>query len=169
MIAYTALWLFQYSTDLLGRYPVLDARENLQWAERIATGTLPSEPFYRALLYPWVLSLLGGVPWAASLLGILLHGANAVLVGRISVCLWAGTRAGWLSSGLYSIYPPALYFSVQLLDITLGITLFLASLLCFLLIEKRGTMMGIVSGLLIGLATLTRPSFYERNRPLDGG
>ena len=40
-----------------GRFPVLDGAENMELARQMATGALPHVPFYRAMLYPALLSL----------------------------------------------------------------------------------------------------------------
>ncbi len=167
-LAYVGGFGAEYLLDPLGRAPVLDGAENLAWAQVIATGELPAEPFYRALLYPWVLSLFGLdaatlVP-VASLLGVLCHLLNVLLVGQLSKCLWGRSSAGWFASMIYVIYPVALYFSVQVLDITFGITLFLASIYAVLrACRAHGTVLRlallIIAGLLGGVCVLARPNF----------
>lgn len=50
MAGYAALFAINFAADPLGQAPVLDARENIAWAELITAHRLPEEPFYRALL-----------------------------------------------------------------------------------------------------------------------
>src|SRR5262249_20878745 len=118
-----------------GRFPLLDGAENLALAQRIAQGSLPAEPFFRAMLYPGLLALLllGGVPsdWlpaAAGLLGCLLHAGSTVFVYWIARRAWASARAGWVAAALYGLNPVAIYFATEPLDTTLGLFLFLAGL-----------------------------------------
>ncbi len=56
-LGYGLLYLSWYWGTPLGQSPVLDGAENLLIAEAIADATLPTEPFYRAMLYPCVLSV----------------------------------------------------------------------------------------------------------------
>src|SRR6185436_20590342 len=50
--------LLWYRDTPLGSGPVLDEQENLAFAEGIARGNLPPEPFYRAAGYPLMLASL---------------------------------------------------------------------------------------------------------------
>jgi 4-amino-4-deoxy-L-arabinose transferase-like glycosyltransferase len=169
-VAYVAGFGFEFFVDPLGRSPVLDGRENLAWASLIAHGQLPDEPLYRALLYPWVLSHFytdGGVaPLIASLFGLLCHFLNALLVAGLASRLWAKASAAWLSGVLYVLYPVSLYFSVQVLDITFAMTLFLAGLYSLLRgnclsLAMRRQQYGwyLLAGLLAGFSVLARPNF----------
>jgi len=167
-LAYVAGGGVEYLLDPLGRAPVLDGAENLAWAHRIAAGALPAEPLYRALLYPWVLSFSGvtgtGLALVAAFFGLLCHGVNACLVGWLAVRLWSARGAGWAAGLLYVCYPVALYFSVQVLDITFALTLFLAGLLCVVQAgsttdQRPRTLWAVVAGVLGGLAVCTRPNF----------
>lgn len=164
--AYACLFGLQFLADPLGQVPVLDARENLAWAERIANGTLPAEPMYRALLYPWLLSWLPPslLPATATLLGIMMHGLSAWLVALIAGRLWQQTPAARLAGCIYAIYPVALYFAGQVLDITLATTLFMAAVYSLLVgadsvSKRRALLWALGAGLLAGLAVLARPNF----------
>lgn len=166
VVAYMLFFGLYFMSDPLGQAPVLDARENLAWAERIAGGALPAEPIYRALLYPWVLSWLPGsaLPVAATVLGLLMHGISALLVSGIAQRLWKDTVAARIAGLLYAVYPVALYFAGQVLDITFATTLFLAGVYALLLCAecpagRRALLWGAVAGLLGGLAVLARPNF----------
>lgn len=149
-----------FLADPLGLSPVLDARENLVWAERIAAGELPPEPFYRALLYPALLSVLPATLWLAPLFGLLCHWLNALLCGLIARRLWQDATAAWLAGLLYAVYPVSLYFSVQILDFTFALTLFLLGLCGLLhLRERPRAWLAVLAGTAAGLAVLARPNF----------
>lgn len=127
-VLYVLLFASGFLSDPLGQAPVLDARENIAWAQIIREGALPQEPIYRALLYPLLLSQFpaSSLPAIATLLGLILHLSSAAFVGLIAQRLWSLSAAAWLAALLYAVYPVALYFAVQVLDVTLAITLFLA-------------------------------------------
>lgn len=160
-------FLISFLSDPLGVSPVLDARENLAIAEQFAKGQMPETPFFRAILYPLFLSLpmaLGleaAFPFLASLLGLGFHFLNAWLVGRLAQKLWENRQAAWVAGVIYACYPVALFFSVQVLDITPGITLFLLCLdrLAGLGTGKGGKKDWFIAGLALGLAVLVRPNF----------
>ena len=170
-VVYFAGFGFEYLLHPLGRSPVLDANENLAWASLIADGQLPEEPLYRALLYPWVLSLFPAqgaiLAQLAALLGMLCHGCNALLVALFAKQLWRSRTAAWYAGVLYVLYPVALYFSMQVLDMTFAMTLFLLGLYC--VVRGCESVAGerhrvrwivcIIGGVLLGLSVLARPNF----------
>lgn len=161
-------FLFAYLTDPLGMAPVLDARENLALAEGMARGEWPVSPFYRAVLYPFLLSLplrFGleeTLPWLASVLGLGFHFLNAFLTGRLAGTLWRSNEAAWVAGVLYACYPVALFFSVQVLDITPGITLFLLVLNLLVAHHHRRRALGWFGiGIVMGLTVAVRPNFLS--------
>lgn len=168
-VGLNGLFALDFMLDPLGLSPVLDGRENLAWAERISAGELPDEPFYRALLYPAILAvmakagLLSGA--AATIFGVICHLISASLTGLIARRIWQQDAAGWFAGLLYAVYPVAMWFSVQVLDISFAITLFLAAI--WLLLRsgdagrwpnaRRGCLLA--AGLVGGGAVLARPNF----------
>ncbi|MDQ8195135.1 hypothetical protein QEH59_11915 [Coraliomargarita sp. SDUM461004] len=165
-VVYVLLFGLTFLADPLGQTPVLDARENVAWAQIIRAGQLPQEPIYRALLYPLILAQAPAsfLPWAATCFGILLHLTSAVLVGLIAMQLWRDRGAAWSSGLLFAVYPVALYFSGQVLDITFSITLFLAAIYTLLRGMEASAACsqiawGLAAGLFGGLAVLARPNF----------
>jgi len=148
-----------YWTDPLPRAPQLDAKEVLELARQIDQGELANEPFYRAMLYPGLLSLIEPPslrPLAGLLLGLGCHFLNAWLVGILASKIWGRTSARWIASGLYGLYPVSLFFALQILDITFAISLFLSACLLFLRGGIRSQGFG---GILAGMAVLARPHF----------
>jgi hypothetical protein len=133
------LYVFAYAqwflNTPLGRFPLLDSAENLQLAGQIADGTLPRVPFFRAMLYPALLSgyiQLGvssdWLPVAAGLTGCVFHLCSTVCVYRIARRAWASARSGIWAGVLFGFNPVAIYFAAEPLDTTFGLFLFLVGL-----------------------------------------
>ncbi len=168
MLTYTAGFLLWYSATPLGLYPVLDGREILALATRIANGDLPQEPFYRAALYPALLSLFveAGVAapdlaFCARLLNGLLHCVNVLLVWWIAGALWRSNAASALAAVLYGLNPVALHFAGDPLDISLAITLMLAGLHAGMsgiaAVPEGGRARLALASVCLALAVLARP------------
>jgi 4-amino-4-deoxy-L-arabinose transferase-like glycosyltransferase len=166
-LLYGAAHLAWYGTTPLGGFPVLDGREILEMAKAIAGGTLPAEPFYRAPLYPALIALFiglgvpeGFLPDAARLLNLIAHVSSAVLVFELARRVWDDVRAGLLAGALYALYPVALHFAGDPLDISLGTTLALgATLAAWLAAERSSRAAAVAAGALLALAALARPNF----------
>ena len=158
---YTLAFAFSYMSDPMALAPQLDAKENLALPSQFDSGTVAEEPFYRAVFYPWLLSLVATDDTralAALLMGLLCHFGNAVLVCLIAGRIWQRPIAGPVAASLYLLNPASLFFSLQVLDMTMAITLFRAALLLATVRDERRST-AIVSGLLLGLCVLTRPHF----------
>lgn len=135
ILVVTAVHLQIYLASPTGRFPVLDGAENFLLARQIATGTLPHEPFFRAMLYPLILSIflklgisVAWLPVVAGILGVACHFGSVLCVYWLSRRAWASGRAGIVASALFGLNPVAIYFAAEPLDTTLGIFLFLTSL-----------------------------------------
>ncbi|MBI2516112.1 MAG: hypothetical protein HYV95_04285 [Opitutae bacterium] len=134
-LLYGGLHLTWYWGTPLGRAAVLDERENLQLAHELATGSLPAEPFYRAMGYPLLLAGLDragllpeSAPQAATALGLLLHVLNTALAVKLAQRWFHSTRAGVLTGLLFGLNPVFIHHATQVLDNTLAGTLVLAGL-----------------------------------------
>lgn len=166
-LAYALGHLNWYASTPLGRVPVLDERENLTLAGQIATGTLPTEPFYRAMGYPLLLAGLGALgipadalPLAALLLGVALHAVVALLVGALARRWFDDPRAGLVAGLLAALNPVFVHYATQRLDATLGTALFLAGLLALRLEARRPVPRAFLDATLLWtLAALVRPQF----------
>jgi tetratricopeptide (TPR) repeat protein len=150
----------------LYRVPLVDAQENVEWAMRLASGgaDMP-DVYYKPPLYPHVLGVwmriagmsVGSAYWLNVVLGL----ANVWLVHawmrRVAGPRWAAGAAL-----LAACYGPFVYFEMQALPATLGVTLGLASLLLLDSTARRPNGPGraaLAAGASLGLLVVARPSF----------
>ena len=164
VLVYGFLYLGWYWSTPLGMTPVLDGAENIALAEKIYQRTLPAEPFYRAMLYPFLLACLRyiGVEAdvmmsAAGLLGMFFHILTTLLVARIAFIIWKTETASLLGGALYGFYPVAVYFAADPLDITAAA--FFLSLGVYLYLHNYAAATlksGLAAGLAIGAGGLLR-------------
>lgn len=165
VLVYGLLALGWHMQQPLAQFPQLDAKENLALAGLLAEGELGDEPFYRAMLYPAILSLFlllgmphGGLSFAALFLGLGLHWWCTGVVARIAGDLWADRRAEIAALLLYGLNPVLLHYALQPLDITLGMALFWTA--AWFLLRSEASWRGwLAGGFLLGLAVLARPHF----------
>jgi len=156
-----------YAPTPLGQVPVLDEQENLTLARQIATGTLPPEPFYRAMGYPLLLATLLGLGVSAAqllvaalLLGVGLHALAAVLVGALAHRWFDDARAGLIAGLLAALNPVFVHYATQRLDATLGTVLFLAGLHALRLEAKHPAPRASLDATMFWtLAAMVRPQF----------
>ena len=143
-------------------YPIMDAKYHLEWAQKILSGDFwGDEVFFRAPLYPYLLALLykiGGAKIGFVIVCQHVMGASsAVLVYSLARRFFAG-RVALVAGLLTALYWPLVYFEGDLLFETLFVLLTLALLLSLAVaMERRSTMLFLVSGVLLGLAAITRP------------
>lgn len=129
---YTLVYLRWYGTTALGMFPLLDGRETLALARRLAAGELGPEPFYAPALYPALLSvwLQAGfsdvlLPFAARGLNLACHVTSALCVAYTARRVWRSQRCGFAAGILWGINPVALHFAGDPLPVTLTTTLLL--------------------------------------------
>jgi hypothetical protein len=168
VVIYGGGCLAWYLQTPLGRAPQLDGQENLVLAGQISAGTLPHEPFYRAMLYPAVLAAplkLGvsadNLPVLASTFGLLCHFAITLAVAILAARLWRGPRArtaAWLAAALWGLNPVALYYAVQVLDVVPALALFIWGLVWWTGKDRLTPFFG---GIFLGLAVAARPHFLS--------
>lgn len=165
--AYTGGFLLWYSSTALGLAPVLDGREQLELATRIAHGTLPVEPYYRAALYPSLVAWLieAGVtaqqlPFAARLLNGVLHLLSTALVWMLTMRVWRRSGAAALAALLFGMNPVVQHFAADPLDLTLAMTFMLGGILAGLRAltgEVVDRVALVCAALLLTSAMLARP------------
>ena len=176
LIVYIAAYLLAYLASPSGRFPMLDAAENINLASQIAGGTLPPQPFYRAMLYPaslagWIRAgvSLDALPIVAAIEGCFFHLGSTLLVYLLARRAWASARAGLVAAIIFGFNPVALYFAAEPLDTTLGLFLFLAGLNLFhSQLTRSAIRIGAIRPLILGvsgatlswvLAMLARPHY----------
>ena len=165
ILAYGVLYLYFFWQTPLGQTPVLDGSENILLAQKISSGSLPKEPFFRSMLYPAFLSIpcFYGINdtdelfTLASLFGMIFHFISSVFVYLSITHLWNNTKAGIIGALIYGLYPPAVFFAGEPLDITPSICFMLGALYTFLLAtEKNKSTLFALSGVLLGIGCLLR-------------
>jgi len=126
-LLHCALWFADYGQTALGESPALDNRQTLELARAMAQGQLPAEPFHRAPLYPYLLSLFlsAGVPdallpWVARWLNALALAAIAAAVAAAALRLWKKPLCAWLAGLLVALNPVLVFFAGDAFDILLA-------------------------------------------------
>lgn len=163
ILAYGFLYLLYFWQTPLGQMPVLDGSENFLLASQIASGSLPHEPFFRSMLYPALLSIACSLGFEdelfviTSFAGITFHFLSSLLIFLIVNNLWKNRKAAIISSLLYGLYPPAVFFAAEPLDTTVSILFMLGSLYCFFIaIDQKSKKYFAASGIIMGISGLFR-------------
>ncbi len=154
------LLAYYFSPDW--NFLMVDSLYHHNWAKAIAGGDLlGKEVFMRAPFYIYLLgglyAIFGSSLWVGRILGL--------IIGLISIGLTFGIarkifdkKIAIIAGCLHALYPIAIYFENELLVDSL-FTLFVElSILLFLLaFERKSIKYFVWSGLVIGLAAITRP------------
>ena len=144
-------------------HPIMDAKFHHEWALEIMSGNFWGDAvFFRAPLYPYLLSLLYKISGSSIAFAILFQ----QLIGTCTAALIYVTarqffvpRVSMLAGVLAGLYWPFVYFEGDLLIVTLIV--FFDVLALFLLTKSiRADRIGlfIVSGIVLGLSAITRPT-----------
>jgi 4-amino-4-deoxy-L-arabinose transferase-like glycosyltransferase len=116
---------------------------------------------FRVPLYPLFIVAVGGTgggPWPLIVAQALLSSATAAIAGLLARRM-AGPLAGLLAAALFAAWPYAAWHNLTLHESGLFTFLAaLATLLAVLLVERRSVGLALATGLLLGLALLTRSS-----------
>ncbi|MEO2146473.1 MAG: tetratricopeptide repeat protein [bacterium] len=143
--------------------PIMDARYHLDWARAFALGQeIHTEAYFRAPLYPWFLGVLNAVfgenLLAWRLVQCLLGGATVFLTGLLALRVF-GRAQGNLAALIMAVAWVPLHFDTELLIPVLFLPLLLGALITTLgLHQHPGGKSALCTGLLWGLATITRPN-----------
>jgi hypothetical protein len=120
------LW---YSNTSMGIDPVLDGKQNLLTAEKFYKGESFDDPFHRAPLYPYIISVLQkinvfgfSVPSLARWLNSLAVVVTTWFAGNLAWLIWKRKYAVWIAGLLVGLNPVILFFAGDPLDITLATT-----------------------------------------------
>ena len=158
------IYLNQVETSPTFDQPIMDERYHVHLAEQInADDELPKEPYYRAPLYPYFLSVLFRITdeslYGVRLLQIILGSFLPILVYLLGLRLFDRRTAYW-AGGVCTIYPTFIYYDNALLITSIMILLTTLLVLQLLRCETRPNRMAsfVLVGLLLGLAGLARPN-----------
>ena len=146
----------------LFEHPIMDAAMHDTWARGLLAGSWPGpEPFFRAPLYPYLLAGLYALFDAARLPVQMVHALISALgAGFAALCadrLWS-RRAGWFAGLLLALLWTSIWFSGELLLVTVPTTLNL--LWIWLLLRDdapRGRTL-LAAGFVLGLSAIARPN-----------
>jgi 4-amino-4-deoxy-L-arabinose transferase-like glycosyltransferase len=156
--------------------PVADPADYVRHAQSIADGHGMAVSFvahggpsaFRPPAYPYflggVFALTGDSLTAGRVASALLGVVSVALIGVIAQALW-DRRAALSAMGIAAIYPPFVLLSGTLLSESLGLPLALAALTVVLACRNE-RWAAPVSGVLFGLALLTRPASVAFAIPL---
>ena len=155
--------------------PITDAEYNLDLAEKIIgnPGEIPPV-FFRPPLYSYflarILKIFNNNLFAPRFFQALLNSISVILIILIGGKIFS-LQAGLIAGIVASVFPPFIFFVSELLDTTLFIFLILSSAYLIILFDeslaklyknsspqkfRKSYLYLIFSGLLIGIATLTR-------------
>jgi 4-amino-4-deoxy-L-arabinose transferase-like glycosyltransferase len=142
------------------RTPKLDSAEYLSWARQMAAGNFvwpvvsahgPGYPLFLGAVFA-----LGGSIWSALVLQSVAGACTAVCIAVLAT-RWFGREAGLGAGLLYATFAPAVYVETNLLAEGLLIFLIVAALLP-ISSDRPTPLRASASGVLLGLATLVRPT-----------
>ncbi|HET9252336.1 MAG TPA: glycosyltransferase family 39 protein [Candidatus Eisenbacteria bacterium] len=164
-LALRLLYLADAADSPLQRNLELDPALHDAHAWSLAQGQDPDrgQPYFRAPLYThalaWVYATFGHSPGAARVVQAGAGAITAVLLGLVAWHL-AGRRAALLAALLGALYGPLIFFTGELLSVTLEVALAAASLLFTLRASggKHGSRDGALAGIFLSLGAITRPT-----------
>ncbi len=150
--------------DLHAIEPATDSAIYVSQARQIRDGEIRPEVFYRAPLYPFLLSLAvkedGTVRIHAVILVQLALGLGTVFLLSDLANHWAGDRAGLLTALMGLLYAPLAFYGTKFLPTSLGLFLGVASWSCFNKAEFGERLRDWMGGALLVTATvLCIPSY----------
>jgi len=157
-LAYTLFYMSGPEWDQL----LVDSLFHHRWAMIIAGGDIVGgEVFFRAPFYIYVLGFLYALLGHSLLVGRIfghLVGLIAVLLTYRLAYRYYSRKTAILAATLHALYPLAIYFESELLVDSLFTMLVELSLLCLLLaLDRKSNRWYFITGLVIGLAAITRP------------
>ena len=159
---YRLVFLLSYWNSPQWGQLMVDSLFHDRWAESIASGHFwGQEAFFRAPFYIYILGLIysifGHSILAARIFGHLVGLVSVYLTGRLAGRLFS-KRVGYIAALIHALHPMAVYFESELLVDSFFMMLFQLSLLQLLISAENRKYGGfILTGIIIGLAAITRP------------
>ena len=140
---------------------LLDSKYYHQWALRIVAGDLAGGGvFYGLPLYPYFLALcyalFGGSVFAAKLVQVVLGLVTLLFTYKVGARL-ADRKTGLLAVALAALYGPLFFHETMLIPEALSLPLYAAGFYaCCLFLDAPSVQRGVIIGVLLGLACLTK-------------
>lgn len=161
-VSIRALFLLFASDMATFRSPGMDAEVYQDWAQYLLAGESMEQPYFRAPLYPWLISLLaylfsGDTFWPVRIFQVLFSGFAAAALGKTAATLFR-SRSGWIAGIAWALYGISVYFDAEGLIVSLFTSLLI--LLIFLIVHVPEKplhrylwllALGLICGLLAGL------------------
>ncbi len=141
----------------------VDNYYHLHWAQSIAEGNILGDTtYFRAPFYVYCLAFLyavfGASLWVSRLFGLLVGLGSIVMTYFIGKRIF-NSKVGLTAALLQGVYPAMIYFEGELLlDPLFTLLLQFAVYKLITWFDNRTTREALVSGLLLGLACITRPT-----------
>jgi len=162
-LALRVIYVMHLRGSPLAEFPVLDELYHVEWARALAGGDwFGSTAFFRAPLYPYLIgvifSLFGESLMAARVIQATYAALTPVAVYFIGRRVF-GEREGRLSAAVAVLYPIFIYFSNELLIVSLIVLLDVLLLILVLRADEspsRGRWFA--AGLMMGVSAIARPS-----------
>lgn len=157
------IYVLQLRGSPLADFPILDELYHVEWARALAAGDwLGSAVFFRAPLYPYLLgvvfSVLGESLQAARLVQVTCTALTPVAVYFLGRRLF-GEKEALLGSAVAALYPLFLYFSNELLIVSLVVLLDVLLVSALLRAdESPGHGRWFAAGAVMGMSAIARPS-----------
>jgi len=157
------IYVLQLRGSPLADFPILDELYHVEWARALAAGDwLGSAVFFRAPLYPYLLgvvfSVLGESLQAARLVQVTCTALTPVAVYFLGRRLF-GEKEALLGSAVAALYPLFLYFSNELLIVSLVVLLDVLLMSALLRAdESPGRGRWFAAGAVMGMSAIARPS-----------
>ena len=135
------------------------------WAVSFSKGEVPTPlPFVAPPFYPFVLGnsiyrFFGATTIAAYIFNNLLALINMYLLFLLGAKVW-NSRAGLIAAFIYNLYPPSVMLELKVMPETFFITFSLLAIYWGMLArDRRRPGAYFTAGLMMGLATIARPTF----------
>lgn len=157
------IYLLLYSDLAVWDQLTVDNNYHHHWAVSISQGNVPGDTtYFRAPFYVFCLaglySLLGTSLWVARIFGLVIGLASILMTYLIAVRVF-DRRVGLLAALIHTLYPICIYFEMELLLDPLFTLLIQLTVHRFLVWwDSRSPRDILLTGLLLGLAAITRPT-----------
>ncbi|MBN1342704.1 MAG: glycosyltransferase family 39 protein [Phycisphaerae bacterium] len=163
LLALTTRLLFLHGAgdNPLYQFLILDERTQHEVAVAICDGTLPPNGYFKAPLYAYFLAAiykaLGADSLRARFVQIFVVSLSPVLVSLIGSRLY-GRREGLIAGILAAVYWTFVFYSAELLDVSLACLIYLALAYLLVSVDDRHWWKWALAGGLLGLGAITRPN-----------